>query len=231
MANQPTNTLPVIVLMTLTLLASIFFSRNPEPVSARADVTQIPKQRGSWRTAQDVNLDENVMRQINADSYIDRWYVNPAGQAVELLVVYRRYGRREFAHRPELCFPAAGYTLTQKAKTDLFWGGRNVPAVSIKADGQDGSHTNLAYFFASGKKTEEDFLRQQLWMAFERVIPNKNGWTFIRLQSPRITTDEDALAAQKDFLRTFAPAIEAVITTDTKGNTPVATRTAPVPNS
>ena len=156
------------------------------------------------------------MKQMLADSYVHRAYRNRAGQQVNLLAVYRRYGRREFAHRPELCYPAAGFTITQKGKTTLSYAGSERRAVTIQATGPDGSRTVTSYLFASGKRTEEDFLRQQLWMAFERVIPNKNGWTFLRLQSPTLTTDADALAAQKEFMRAFAPGIEAAITTDGK---------------
>ena len=217
------NPLPVIVMMTLALALSIAAARRPDNITASADVRVIPKQVGEWKLYDTVKLDENTMRQIAADSFIDRRYINPAGQVVELLVVYRRYGRREFAHRPELCFPAAGFTITEKNKTTLPYAGRDVPAVALRATAaNNGYRTNLSYFFASGKKTEEDFIQQQLWMAFERLIPNKNGWTFIRLQSPTVTTDADALAAQRDFMRAFAPAIEAAITTDGKPATPVA---------
>ena len=223
MAYRSPNYIPVIVMMAVALVGSVAFARKPDNITAKANVSEIPTQRGDWKLYRTIDLDENVMAQIRAHSYVDREYTNRSGQRVELLVVYRRYGRREFAHRPELCFPAAGYTITYKGKTTLPYAGREVPAVHLKANGQVG-RTNLSYFFASGKKTEEDFLQQQLWMAFERLIPNKNGWTFIRLQSPTVTTDEDALAAQKDFMRTFAPAIEAVITTDGTPTAPVAKR-------
>jgi EpsI family protein len=214
-AHRAPNYLLVIVMMALTLVSSVAFSRRPEAVSAAADVRVIPRKAGDWTLQQDVRLDENVMRQILADSYVNRRYVNPEGQMVELLVVYRRYGRREFAHRPELCFPAAGYQIARKDRTTLFYGGREVGAIHLKATAPGVPAANISYFFASGRKTEEDFLKQQVWMAFERLIPNKNGWTFIRLTSPTITTDEAAMAAQKDFMRDFAPAIEAAITTDT----------------
>lgn len=216
MAHRSPNPIPVILMMALALVLSTAAARRPEPVVASADVTVIPKQQGDWKLDHNIDLDANTMQQILADSYVAREYKNSAGQRVQLLVVYRRYGRREFAHRPELCFPAAGFTITKKGKTTLPYAGRDVSAVSLKASLPNGYRTNLAYFFASGKKTEDDFIRQQLWMAFERVIPNKNGWTFVRLVSPTVTTDDEAQAAQRDFMRTFAPAIEAAITTDGK---------------
>lgn len=214
MAHRTPNYAVVIVMMAVALAGSIAFAHRPEPSRARADVTAIARQAGDWKQLYEGSLDASVIAQLKADSFVDRWYVNPQGQQVQLLVVYRRYGRREFAHRPELCFPAAGYTISKKGTTTLTWAGSDVPAVHMTATAKNGANTNIAYFFASGKKTEENFIQQQLWMALERVIPNKNGWTFIRLQSPTVTTPEEATAAQQDFMRDFAPEIERIITTD-----------------
>lgn len=220
----------VLSLMTLTLLGSIAFARRPDLNLPVADVNRIPKQAGAWRMLRQNDLSD-IMGQLKADSYVDREYANPTtGQAVELLVVYRRYGRREFAHRPELCFPAAGYSIQKNGAMPLFWAGRDVPAASITANGQDGQK-NLSYFFASGKRTESDFIKQQVWMAFERLIPNKNGWTFIRLQSPTVTTSQDAVAAQQDFMRAMAPALERVITTDGQPTNVAAAGAKPAPGS
>jgi EpsI family protein len=207
----------VIAMMALALVGSVGFGRRGDPNAPNADLTVIPKQAQNWVMHQDQSdsLDKSVMSQIKADSYLLREYQNPrTGQAVQLMIVYRRYGRREFAHRPEQCYPASGFTIEKNGTMPLFWAGRDVPAVQITANSRDGEQSNLAYFFASGKKTESNFIRQQVWMALERLIPNKNGWTFIRLMSPTRTTVPDALASQQDFMRAMAPAIERAITTD-----------------
>lgn len=205
----------VIVMMLVTLLASVAFARRPDPNVPVADLSAIPTEAGDWKLVRDIELDENTMKQMLADSFVQRHYVNEKlRQEVVLLAVYRRYGRREFAHRPELCFPAAGYQINKNENTTLFWGGREVPSKYITAFGQGMPETTITYIFASGKRAEEDFMQQQLLMAFERVMPNKNGWTFLRLTSRKITTNDAALEGQKDFMRAMAPAIEAVITTD-----------------
>lgn len=229
MAYRTPNAIPVVVLMALALAASLFLMQRGDVEANAANVTTVPTQIGEWVMVEDVTktLDQNVMKQIEADSFIDRWYQNPAGQRVELLLVYRRYGRREFYHRPESCFPAAGYTITKKGTVDLPYAGRKIEAVQMRAEAKGLPPTNLAYFFASGRKTESNFMRQQWLMAFERIIPNKNGWTLVRLQSPRITTDADADAAQKDFMAAFAAQIEIAITTDGKPTTVAQASAAP----
>jgi EpsI family protein len=222
-AKAAANAVPVIVMMVLALVLTTAASRRPPASVAGADVTVIPKQLGDWKLVDEIPLDENIQKQLLADSHVARRYKNAAGQVIELLVVYRRYGRREFAHRPELCFPAAGYTITGKGRGTLPYAGRDVPTTTLTASAPDGNYrTNLAYFFASGRRTENNFIRQQIWMALERLIPNKNGWTFVRLQAPNLTNDEAgdqaALNAEQEFMRTFAPTIERAITTDRSHN-------------
>ena len=219
MAHRSPNYIAVIVMMAVALAGSILFARRPDNVSASADVRQIPARAGDWKLVEDVALDANTMKQILADSYVSREYANSKGQQVQLLVVYRRYGRREFAHRPELCFPAAGFSVRKNEDATLYWAGRDVPVKYMTAFAPNLPETAITYFFASGKRTEENFLRQQWKMAFERLLPNKNGWTFLRLTSPvapgAANGERAALEAQQDFMRAFAPEIEAIITTDT----------------
>ncbi len=213
----------VIGSLAVALGLSLYFGSRPENMSAVADVTTIPRDLPGWKCLGDMKMDDNTMKQILADSYVDRMYKNDKGQIVELLVVYRRFGRREFAHRPELCYPAGGYTITKKGRTVLPYAGAEKPAVTLTADGSNVARadgkigvptTTVSYLFASGQRTECDFMKQQIWMAIERLVPNKNGWTFVRMSSMRTTTDDDAASAQQEFMAAYSPSIEKVITTD-----------------
>ena len=212
------NYLVVFALMIATFGLGTFWELRPEPTGKIADVKEIPMQVGNWHSAGDVEIDPVTMEQIKADTYVQRRYENPDGKAVDILLVYRRYGRREFAHRPELCFPAAGYSIVTKDRTTLPYAGRDVAAVHLNVDGSrvPAPNTTITYFFASGKTTECDFIRQQVLMALERVIPNRNGWTFVRLTTAQTpgATDPEMVAAQQDFMRSMAPELEKVITTD-----------------
>jgi EpsI family protein len=213
-------------------LLGLWLGARPPVQAPPADVQQIPRSAGRWTALADVPADDATLRQIAADSHVNRRYTRDDGQVVDLLVVYRRYGRREFAHRPDQCYPAGGYIGVRQSTTTLPWAGRTDPAVSwlfdgthvLRSDGGTGvPMTTVSYFFVSGNRSESNFLRQQVWMALERIMPNKNGWTFIRLSSPRVTTDEDALVAQQDFMRSMETPIRKVITTDpatagTEGN-------------
>lgn len=231
---------PMILLATAAALTVYFWAR-PTPYVEGADVTRIPTQIGAWRSLGDQNDSDEVMKQQNADSYLHRnYYRESDGMMIELLVVYRKYGRRDFAHRPDQCYPSAGFDLLQQDATTLTWNHADItarhlvaapPASRTLADGRPFPKMTTTYFFASGNKTESDFMKQQLWMALERLFPNKNGWTFFRLNSYLVPivkkdraldfdssgktfTDAEALAAQQDFLRSGDDELRKIVTTD-----------------
>lgn len=219
---------PIGVLLALGCAANLFLMSRPPVQALSADVTALPLQAGAW-TGQDIREDAETLKQQEADSYVHRFYRRPDGQNVELLLIYRRYGRKEFYHRPDRCYPSGGFNILKKGMTTLPWAGREDPAVYLLADGSnvtrgDGSKgvpmTTCTYFFVSGSRSESNVMRHQLWMALERLMPNKNGWTMVRLSSYRITSDDDALAAQKEFMQEMGPEILKVVTTDpeTAGN-------------
>ena len=206
-------------LMTITLVLSVLATAGAKPKAAMADVRVLTAEQGRWKCRGSDIADSAL---ADADSYLVRNYIRDDGQRVQLLLVYRRYGRREFAHRPDFCFPAGGYKEIKRDNDTLPWAGRDDTAVHMLFDGSEvltnrGKGlpiTTVSYFFVSGNRSESDFMRQQLIMAGERLFPNKNGWTFVRLVSERVTTDEDAHAAQKDFMKAFEGEIRTIITTD-----------------
>ncbi len=224
----------VYILMGVALALTLYLKFQPTDNTANTvDVRQVPLSLEGWKYLGDAPENDgsaDLMKQIKADSYVTRYYQSPTGQQIELYIVYRRYGRREFNHNPDQCFPAGGWQLMKRDITDMTYAGSQHKAVTMLFDGkgvvtnsQDpatGKHrvglppATVTYFFASGDRTEYHFLKQQMWMALERLIPNKNGWALIRMTTIRTTNDEDSLAAQKDFMRIYSPGIQKVITTD-----------------
>ncbi len=240
-AGATPNLIKPMILMGVAVALTAFFVSRPTLLAEGADLTAIPRDIGEWKGIADVTDTDAVMKQQSADSYLHRYYRRDSdGMVIELLAVYRRYGRRDFAHRPDQCYPAAGFDIVTQDATTLSWAGRQESARHIIANpgnAQMGNGapypapTTTTYFFVSGNRAESDFLKQQLWMALERVFRNKNGWTFIRLQTTQLPqfpfpgydkppyagktfTDAEALAAQQDFVKAGEAEIRKIVTTD-----------------
>ncbi|MFQ3549465.1 MAG: exosortase C-terminal domain/associated protein EpsI [Armatimonadota bacterium] len=188
------------ILFLITAVISYWISSRPIKVLHIADMHSLDKQIGNWQ-GKDVDLPIEISDALNADELLSRQYDDwNLSSNIYLLVVYRNYGRRDFAHRPEMCYPAAGWEILSRSYERVPFAGKDVQAVKVVAQ-KDGQRDVILYWFASGHRTEANFIKQQVWMALDRLKTQKFGWAFIRLNSPVYFSEEETLEQMKDFMR------------------------------
>lgn len=165
-----------------------------------ASLDKLPMKMGTWQ-GEDIKLDAVVMKALSADQVLCRQYTDSKTERqLGLLIVYRKYGRRDFSHRPELCYPASGWEIVGKSYTHVPYAGRSVRARLVIAE-KDYSREAITYWFASGDRTEGNFAKQQLWMALDRLQKQRHGWAFIRVNVPEMSDDEEALELTRSFMK------------------------------
>jgi EpsI family protein len=82
-------------------------------------LARIPFRIGAW-VGESVALDERVREATDTDDLLNRRYALPGGHAgVELYVAYGVKARDLMPHRPEVCYPGAGWTLADKRTVEL----------------------------------------------------------------------------------------------------------------
>ena len=198
MAKHAPNYVVVAFLTLAAACTGSYVSHRQPHVSFDARLEALPVKIGDW-SGHDVDLGSSVENSLAADHILSRVYTDAQiGRRVNLLVVYRKYGRRGFAHRPELCYPAAGWEIVQKAYTTVPYAGRDVQARVVIAE-KNGRREAIAYWFASGRRTEANYVKQQARMALDRLQRQRYGWAFIRVNVPEWYGDEEAL----DLIRAF----------------------------
>jgi len=111
----------------LAAASGIAQARLPVPVVPRIKEERftalIPKQIGSFSFDTESGLvlpPSDALSDRLYDNLVTRTYTNPAGQVVMLLVAYnnKQDGVLQI-HRPEICYPAGGYTLTPVEPIDV----------------------------------------------------------------------------------------------------------------
>lgn len=216
--------MPVIVVLGIAAAFAIPGMRQSDIPAAHADVRRLPATLGTWRMdasettdPKQLALSAGDLAALALDSYTLRQYTDAqTGRHVQMLLEYRTLGRGAFNHRPESCYPAVGYALSGRHTVGISYGGRAQTALTVTADynGQAGhSHQTLLYWFATGRRTESSFVKQQMEMAMGRLQPARNGWGFVRLVTENAPGDEaQALAAEQDFARQASPDLIAAMT-------------------
>lgn len=134
----------------------------------RGTLSALPLQLGEWQ-GHDIPLDEDVIRRTDTDDHINRVYVRANGtEAVSLFVGYGARLRDLMPHRPEVCYPGAGWLLDRAEAVSLDLGeGRELPCRVLKfyQGGMDAGHvTVLNYYLVDGQYCPDvSLLRSKAW--------------------------------------------------------------------
>lgn len=104
--------------MLLFLLLSAAFAQylsredSRELIPPRVSLSEFPQQFGVWRQIEEQRLGEGQFRELKADDYISRTYVNDKGFPVFLFIAwYASQRHRQTFHSPQNCLPGAGWTM------------------------------------------------------------------------------------------------------------------------
>ena len=202
-----------LVLLMFILTAAITYWVGLKPVSILFDpkLQSMPTSVGPW-TGSDVELDASTKGALDADEVLYRHYANPLTDTEDgLLVVFRKFGRRGFAHRPEMCYPAAGWEIITKNYTTVPYGGKDIQAYRVIAQ-KDNEREIIVYWFASGRQVEANFVKQQFWMALDRLTTRKYGWAFIRVNSRVTSSDRDTMRQIRAFVGAMSTPLMTTLT-------------------
>jgi len=94
----------------------------------------VPKRFGAWQAVQAGGVvlpPESEMSDKTYNDVLVSAYQNPAGESVALLLAYGSFqGRDMQLHRPEICYPAAGFAIKSSREVELAL--PNAPLVSAK---------------------------------------------------------------------------------------------------
>jgi len=213
MAKSPPNYFIVFLMLLAATAATYWVRTRPPSALYTAQLDSFPQKLGLWE-GKDLKINSDVRKVLDADDVLSRGYRNSKiDSPLGLLVVYRKYGRRGFAHRPEACYPAAGWTIVSRGYTRIPFGNGTARAVKVVAE-KDGAREIIVYWFASGALTEANYLKQQILMAYDRLRSHKYGWAFIRINSPVAISEEVTMENIRSFAGAAADPMKEVLTGD-----------------
>lgn len=129
---------------------------------------ELPLRIGGW-AGREQALDESIVRATDVDDYVSRLYVRESdNQGVGLWVAFGVRARDLMPHRPEVCYPGAGWTLLDQHTTVLqAKNGATLRArvLTFAPGGLDPRHlTVLNYYIVDGETSEDvSLLRSKAW--------------------------------------------------------------------
>ncbi|WP_422931942.1 exosortase-associated EpsI family protein [Singulisphaera sp. PoT] len=171
----------------------------------------LPMKIGTW-TGKPVTLDPLIVRVSGATDIITRRYTDQTtGASLEAIVLYGP-SSEVFLHRPEVCYPNAGFTEAGDAKTVMIKVGKEeLPFRSLvyaKGEGGQSALQEVIYSWRYNGKWSPDLVKHK---EFER-IPGMFKVHVARTLTPKERRDIDN--PNEEFLRLLLPVIEARLARD-----------------
>ena len=111
------------LMLIFSLVHHVLATRLEAPVNtitlSPAELERFPLQIGDW-VGQNIPMDEAIVRRTDTDALINRRYSrSKASESVGFYIAYGVRARELMPHRPEVCYPGAGWTRTDRYFIDL----------------------------------------------------------------------------------------------------------------
>lgn len=189
--------------------AALSFARLPRtPIIGLADAAAkdvIPRRIGEWAeigSPDDIVLPPEDERAVAAiyDEQVMRVYANDSSQAVMLLVAYARtQSSMLMVHRPESCYPGAGFTIVSNEAVSIPLSSKLSIEGRFLTTRRDSRVEQVLYWTRFGNETPVDWDAQRWAIAAQALQGLVPDGALVRLS----TVSQDA-ARSLSLLREFA---------------------------
>lgn len=191
-------------------MAALFAVAATPHLQAVSDVPNleatVPQAFGDWKIVQQPYAQVGVSQGVEGvydqpyDQTVMRTYVNSRGEAVMLALAWGEKQRQDIkVHRPEVCYPAQGFSLVrleQGAPIQVAGHEQVVPTVSLLAAGPGGGSLEaVRYWIRIGQSYTGDGLKAR-WYILQEGFQGRIPDGILVRASKRIRSADDAADTQ-----------------------------------
>ncbi|MFO0837836.1 MAG: exosortase-associated EpsI family protein [Phycisphaerae bacterium] len=168
----------------------------------KGSLSRVPAEIGGW-IGIDVPLENAVIRRTDTDEHLNRLYRNASlGRELSIFVGYGARARDLWPHRPEVCYPGAGWTLRTSSLVEIAAEPGRVFPAKLHEFGRGGLDDRrilvLNYYVVDGVyAADPDVVR-------EKVSQGASGVRYLAQVQLACAADLGDTRGSEEALRTFA---------------------------
>jgi len=208
-----------VALLCAILLTGIVIVRAAaanEEAPPREALSNLPGHLGAWTPSDDIEIDEESLKVLNADDYVSRTYIrpstplrtSPASASVDLFIAY--YGSQRQGgtmHSPLNCLPATGWQPLSAEDMSIEAGPSSVSARRVVI--QKGLNRQLViYWYQSHGRSVASEYSSKAHLVLDSIRQHRSDAAIVRVVAP---AEEAGEAAAVDFIRSLQPVLHRFI--------------------
>jgi EpsI family protein len=180
-------------------------TRAPE-----AGLAQVPMTIGDWRGANEAPFDDDTMKVLGVDEYINRRYVNARSDALVGLYVgyYRSQRQGDAIHSPLNCLPGTGWQPVDRSRVEVPVD-RAAPITANRLVVEKGAERQVVmYWYAGRGRTVAGEYTNKILLLGDAVRTGRTDGALVRVMTPASSDAARADTALRSFIASAHPAVQ-----------------------
>jgi EpsI family protein len=205
-----------IAVLVGTILTDQFVS-TVSSVPLRKNLSEFPKNIGSWQGVKEDKIDDASMKLLQVDDYLMRRYENARGDSIYLYIGFY-YSQREGKgiHSPRQCLPGSGWMPISQDVYTVRIPGNNVTFPVNRFVVEKAGEKQLFLFWYQGRnRLYASEMSNKLFLTWDAITKGRTDGALLRLHCRLKEKTSEGMAKslemQEDFIRNmFFPIQEFV---------------------
>jgi EpsI family protein len=190
-------------LLGLTLMAARFDTSRP-PDALAAPLESIPTQIGEWKLVHTDTLPEDVLKNLNATTYISRTYRRGSLNLDFFVAYYATQAAGEDLHTPKNCLPGNGWEIRNAGSTALRVGGQPVTVNEFTIQSEQNRAVAL-YWYQTRDRIIANEYAGKMYLFWDGLTRGLKSASAVRIVVPDIP---GGAAAGEEFAARILPEVQ-----------------------
>jgi EpsI family protein len=211
------------IVLSVTLLcgaAAVVRANRPEQAPPRVSFSQFPSELGGWSGRPLPNLEDNILKILGVDDYLNRVYSRPDRAMAGLYIGYYKSQRQgDSIHSPQNCLPGAGWEPLASGLMTISTAAAAGTAGDISVNRyviQKGTDKQLVlYWYQSHGRVVASEYWSKFFLVRDAVRLNRTDAALVRVIVPMAPNDDQGEARAQDqavdFVKQMFPVLPSYL--------------------
>jgi EpsI family protein len=198
----------MIVVLALATAAVWLPRAAVQAVPLRAPLAELPATIGEWHSRSETGFDDEIVRVLGVDEYVNRLYQRADGPVLGLYVgYYERQREGETIHSPQNCLPGAGWQPVASDRMTL----RSAAGDRLEVNRylvQKGVHRQVVLYWYEGRgRAIASEYRNKLYLMWDALRAGRTDGALVRVMTPVGESEGDAERQAVAFATALHPVL------------------------